>query len=68
MAKELEKIDFIVEPDEAIGKEWRSDDLEHEIDAKAKAQEAVASLFEAVRTENPGAVEKLRISGLRKRC
>lgn len=64
MAKELEKIDYIVTPD----KPWNSDNPEHEKDAKEKAQEAVESLFAAVKTENPGDIEKLRIGGLRRRC
>ena len=64
MAKELEKIGFIVTPD----KPWDSGDQDDEDDAKAEAEKAVASLFKAVRTENPGAIKILRIGGLRKRC
>jgi hypothetical protein len=64
MAKELEKIGYIVTP----AKPWNSGNSEHLKDAKERAQEAVESLFAAVKTENPGDIGKLRIGGLRKRC
>ena len=71
MAKEIEKIGYIVKPDpDEPGRNahWKSDVPDDEADAIEKATEAVAKLFEAVRTENPGEIELLRIGGLRKRC